>query len=58
MASNRKAMEKLTVVLLTSVVFVFVEIMGGYMADSIAIMSDAAHLATDVFGFGVSICAL
>ena len=53
MASNRKAMEKLTVVLLTSVVFVFIEIMGGYMADSIAIMSDAAHLATDVFGFGV-----
>ena len=51
-------MEKLTVVLLTSVVFVFIEIMGGYMADSIAIMSDAAHLATDVFGFGVSICAL
>ena len=28
------------------------------MANSIAIMSDAAHIACDVFGFGVSICAL
>ena len=58
MASNRKAMKKLIIVLLTSCVFIVVEILGGYYADSIAIMSDAAHIASDVIGFGISICAL
>ena len=58
MESNRKAMKKLTVVLLTSLIFIAVEIAGGYAANSIAIMSDAAHIASDVIGFGISICAL
>lgn len=58
MATNRKAMKKLIIVLLTSLVFIVVEILGGYYADSIAIMSDAAHIASDVIGFGISICAL
>ena len=58
MATNRKAMRKLIIVLLTSLVFIVVEILGGYYADSIAIMSDAAHIASDVIGFGISICAL
>jgi len=35
-----------------------VEIVGGILADSIAIISDAAHLGSDVLGFGVSIFAL
>ena len=58
METNRKAMKKLIIVLLTSCVFIVVEIVGGYYADSIAIMSDAAHIASDVIGFGISICAL
>ena len=58
MESNRKAMKKLIIVLLTSLVFIVVEILGGYYANSIAIMSDAAHIASDVIGFGISICAL
>lgn len=58
MEENRKAMKKLTLVLITSVLFIGVEIIGGYAADSIAIMSDAAHIASDVIGFGISICAL
>lgn len=44
--------------LITSIFFVAIEIAGGYMANSIAIMSDAAHLASDVFGLGVSVVTL
>lgn len=58
MESNKKAMKKLLIVLLTSLVFIVVEIIGGYWANSIAIMSDAVHIASDVIGFGVSICCL
>lgn len=58
MRSNRKAMKKLIIVLATSLIFIVIEITGGFYADSIAIMSDAAHIASDVFGFGISICAL
>ena len=35
-----------------------VEIVGGYLANSIAIMSDAAHLLSDVIGIGFSIVGL
>ena len=35
-----------------------VEIIGGYIANSIAIMSDAAHLLSDVVGIGFSVIGL
>jgi len=35
-----------------------VEIIGGILANSIAIMSDAAHLTSDALGLGISIVAL
>lgn len=41
-----------------SVVFMAVEIVGGYFANSIAIMSDAAHLLSDVIGIGFSVIGL
>ena len=44
--------------LFTSLIFIVIEVLGGYYADSISIMSDAAHIASDVIGFGISICAL
>ena len=58
MKSNKAATKKLTIVLITSFFFIIVEILGGYYANSIAILSDAAHIASDVIGFGISICAL
>ena len=58
MGTNRAAMKKLCLVLATSCVFICVEIAGGYFANSIAILSDAAHIASDVIGFGISICSL
>jgi zinc transporter 2 len=45
-------------VLLTSCLFICFESVGGVFANSIAIMSDAAHIASDVIGFGISIIAL
>ena len=32
--------------------------MGGYLANSIAIFTDTAHLASDMIGFGMSMIAL
>lgn len=37
--------------------FMLVEIVGGYLANSIAIYSDAAHLLTDIAGFGIALLA-
>ena len=39
-------------------VFMIGEIIGGYLASSIAIMSDAAHLLSDLSAFGISIFSL
>ena len=55
---NKAAKKKLVIVLVTSIFFVIVELIGGIYSGSIAIMSDAAHLASDVFGLGVSVIAL
>jgi zinc transporter 2 len=41
-----------------SSVFVVVEVIGGYIANSIAIYSDAAHLLTDIAGFGIALIAV
>jgi len=34
------------------------EIIGGWLANSLAIMTDAAHLLSDLLGFVLSIVAL
>ena len=35
-----------------------IEVIGGYVSNSIAIMTDAAHMFSDVAGFGISIIAI
>jgi Co/Zn/Cd efflux system component len=55
---NKKASKKLCIVVLLTLIFAGVEIAGGLMANSIAILSDAAHLCSDVIGLGVSIWAV
>ena len=35
-----------------------VELIGGYLANSLAIMSDAAHLMSDLIGFLISILSV
>ena len=53
-----KDMKKLVIVACLCTVFMFLEFAGGYFADSIAIMSDAAHLLSDLSGFIISIASI
>ena len=56
--SNKAAKKKLITVSIVSVFFITVQVIGGWLAGSIAIFTDAAHLASDLLGFSVSIVAL
>ena len=53
-----KAYCKLVLVMCVSSVFVVLQCIGGYLANSIAIFTDTAHLATDMLGFVMSMYAL
>lgn len=46
------------IVSFVSVIFIVVQLIGGYMAKSIAIFTDSAHLASDLIGFAISILSL
>ncbi|KAL0049908.1 hypothetical protein WJX82_000364 [Trebouxia sp. C0006] len=48
---------KFILALCFSFLFMLVEVVGGYFANSLAIMTDAAHLLSDVGGFAVAIFA-
>lgn len=56
--SNNAARRKLITVGVVSVFFITAQLIGGYLAGSIAIFTDSAHLASDLLGFGISILAL
>jgi Co/Zn/Cd efflux system component len=49
--------EKLRLAVGIALVFLVAELLGGYLARSLAIFSDAAHLLADILGFGVSLAA-
>lgn len=51
-------MKKLKIATIVSLLFVILQIAGGIMAKSIAIFTDSAHLASDMFGFAISILSL
>lgn len=38
--------------------FMLIEVIGGFLANSLAIFSDAAHLLTDIAGFVISLVAV
>lgn len=54
----KKAMKKLVCVSIVSTFFVICQCIGGYLAKSVAIFADTAHLASDMVGFMMSIIAL
>ena len=56
--NQEEAMKKLTLVCIICLIFMIIEIIGGYLANSIAIMSDAAHLLSDFLGFIISIVSI
>lgn len=56
--SSEKAMNKLMCVTFICFFFMIVEVIGGYLSNSIAIMTDAAHMFSDVAGFGISLISI
>ena len=48
----------MTKVSIVCIVFMVTEIIGGIISGSLAILTDAAHLLSDLVGFGISIIAL
>lgn len=55
---NRSAWVKLCIVTVLCLFFMGCEIVGGVLANSLAIQTDAAHLAADIAGFGISIFSI
>jgi len=55
---DKTAQRKLIVAIILCSSFMFVEIIGGYLANSLAIATDAAHLLTDLAGFLISLFSL
>jgi len=58
MDDNKRVMRKLCCVLVLAGIFMAVEIVGGILANSIAIISDAAHMLSDLLGFVISIISV
>lgn len=58
-AKERSAsMKKLLLVVILCVIFMSVEVAGGVAANSLAILTDAAHLLSDVAAFAISLFSL
>eukprot|EP00731_Ephydatia_muelleri_P013406 Em0007g716a len=57
-ATSKGARNKLIVACLVALVFMIAEVVGGYLANSLAIMSDAAHMLSDFAAFLISLFAL
>jgi len=55
---NNKVASRLTKVAIVCSTFMIIEFIGGWIAGSLAIMSDAAHLMSDLAGFLISIVSL
>lgn len=55
---NKAPISKLIKICCFCSTFMTIEFIGGYMAGSIAIMSDAAHLLSDLAGFLISLMSL
>lgn len=55
---NKRIISKLSKVCIFCSIFMTVELIGGYVANSLAIMTDAAHLLSDLSGFLISMISL
>lgn len=55
---SRLVMKRLIAVTCVSFTFMCCELVGGYLSGSLAILTDAAHLSSDVSGFVISIFSI
>jgi cobalt-zinc-cadmium efflux system protein len=53
-AANRR---RLAIVLALTLTFLVVEVIGGLLTNSLALLADAAHMLTDVGGIGLALIA-
>ena len=58
MKNYEASKKKLYLVSFVTVIFIIAQTIGGYLSGSIAIITDTAHLATDMIGFAISIYCL
>lgn len=56
--TNSVAKLQLSIACLLCLIFMVAEIVGGYIAGSTAVMTDAAHMLSDFVGLFVSLCAM
>lgn len=56
--TTKVAQKQLIVSCLICLTFMIAEVVGGYLSNSLAVMSDAAHLCADLAGFLISIFAV
>ncbi|XP_059502308.1 proton-coupled zinc antiporter SLC30A8-like [Stegostoma tigrinum] len=55
---QRQAKKRLWIALVICIIFMFGELTGGYLAGSLAVMTDGAHLLADATSFLISLCSL
>ncbi len=55
---SKEVIRKLCCVTCVCILFMITEIVGGYIANSLAIMSDAAHLMSDLVSFSISMLSV
>lgn len=55
---SNKAQHQLLIVSLICIIFMVIEVLGGYYSGSIAILADAAHLLSDLLSFFVGIVSI
>jgi cobalt-zinc-cadmium efflux system protein len=52
------AVRPLFIAIIITATFTVVEFVGGYLSDSLALMSDAGHMLTDTLALGLSLGAV
>jgi cobalt-zinc-cadmium efflux system protein len=58
MTQSRSSKKRLSVALAITATWFFIELLGGFYANSLALLADAAHMLTDLAALGLSLFAL
>ena len=58
LANSKMALKKLAIITVICFLFMVAEVIGGYLSNSVAIMTDAAHMLSDCSGFIISIFSI
>ena len=56
--NSKLALKKLAIITVFCFLFMVAEVIGGYLSNSVAIMTDAAHMLSDCSGFIISILSI